>query len=79
MKHKHRIPTHAHFRRTPAVNEDEIPHMWRLERDEIIHEGKYGCYEAMRWSPFVQVEYFGGKMPEYCPHCGTKMEAEADG
>lgn len=55
-----------------------IPNMWRVCRDEIIHAGKYGCYEAMRWGSFVQIAYFGGKLPEYCPHCGAKMDGGAD-
>ena len=78
MKPKHRTPTHARFRRQPEVDEDVIPNMWRVCRDEIIHAGKYGCYEAMRWGSFVQVSYFGGTLPEYCPHCGTRMEVEDD-
>ena len=50
---------------------------WRIGKKEIICAGNDGCYEAMRWSSSIQVGYFNGKLPGYCPHCGAKMDKEA--
>lgn len=47
---------------------------WDVRHGEIVCAGKYGCYEPMRWLGYIKDGYFGGKQPDFCPHCGARMD-----
>ena len=62
-----------------APTEDAAPVVhayWTKQGNDIVCTGEFGCYEAMRWLGYIEQDYFDGKLPKYCPHCGAKMDGK---
>ena len=60
----------------PTVDATPVAHAyWTKQGNDIVCTGRDGCYEAMRWLGYIENDYFHGKLPRYCPHCGAKMDA----
>lgn len=58
----------------PAVDAEPVVHAyWEQQGNDIVCSGENGCYEAMHWLAYIAQDYFGGNLPEYCPHCGATM------
>ena len=65
--------------KAPTVGVEPVVHaQWDVRSGEIVCAGKYGCYEAMRWLSYIKNDYFDNKLPEYCPHCGARMDAKEE-
>lgn len=67
-------------RKAPAVDAVEVIHAhWEvgISPNSIVCSGRDGCYEEMKWLKYIEEDFFFGKLPEYCPHCGAKMDRGA--
>lgn len=63
----------------PALDVAPVVHAyWTKQGNDIVCSGKDGCYEAMRWIEYIARDYFDGKLPEHCPHCGARMDGDAE-
>lgn len=64
---------------TPKVDAAEVIHAhWEdaISPNSIVCAGRDGCYEEMKWLKYIEENYFYGRLPAYCPHCGAKMDAK---